>query len=142
MAYHHYPTLKPSNHTNHEPDGINFNFLYMIIFLGGISCICLYDKHYTQRRYDRREQNAIEDYEEPRNIDDEDDNEFPDIYNFYPNYLDRNNNNRIPNPVLAHPAPPAYENDNLNNPEPPSYDSIINTRAEAENNNSTTQSTV
>ena len=158
MAYHlYFTTPSPANHSenHHNTPEISYQFFSLIIFLGGISCICLYSKYTRQHRYERDGVPAIgqeyEDYEESN--DDENEDVFPDIHDYFPNYLDRDRvprgargRNRIPNPVLP-PPPPAYDNSASQNLEPPSYDSIVNPRAEAEcvsvnNNVNNSQSTV
>lgn len=153
MVYHrYYPTFKPSNHTDDNAHFISSNFFLIMILLGGISCICLYAKYYMYRKYERRQQNAINNYEEPRYID----NDNPDLdqninvvrglieeenNDIQPPNINNFNRNRRPNRILP-PPPPAYETGNLNTPEPPSYDSIVNLRTEAENSNASNQTAV
>ena len=131
MAYHHYPTYKPSNQTHDDPHGISYQFFSLIIFFSGITAIFIYFKYWSQRRTDINEEAAIADYEEPGNIDD-DDNQYPDIHDFFPNYLDRERQPVRRINAVVEAAPPMYERSILQNQEPPSYDSIVNPRAEAE----------
>ena len=118
MGHHHnyFTTIPPNNYT-HNNSKKNTNSVYIIIFfIFGIIFIWNYIK-YLQDKY-RPRQNII--YQN----DNEEEEDFPDINNFFPNFLDR----RVPQaPPL--PPPPAYETEesrNLQEIEPPSYDSIVN----------------
>ena len=124
MGHHHhyFTTPFPSNFTNNNQKN-NFYSIYLIIFfIIGLILVYNYIK-YLQSKYNNRLPNQIIYQEEDENED------FPDINDFLPNYLNRVRNI---NPAPLVQPPPAYENTNTNEnnrileePEPPSYDSIV-----------------
>ena len=114
MGHHHhyFTTPHPSNSTDIN-NSFSYHYISLIFFLFGVCLV------YSYIRYVRTTENYRRNLENHQ--DDED--EFPDINNFFPDYLVRNHRNV--NRELP-PPPPAYEERrNLQEIEPPSYESII-----------------
>ena len=137
MAHHHHYFTTPIPYNRTQDDSKTYTItIYSIIFI--IFCIMIIYNYikYVQANH-RREVNII--YQE----DNEEQDGFPDINNFFPAYLD---NNRRPPPPAMIPAPPPYHNEerrSLQEIDPPSYESIINSRDISSNERvSTNQSEV
>lgn len=128
--HHHFQNYNPSNNTNDEEHGLSYPFFSLIIFFTGVTCIFLYSKYCGQD--DINEPYNNNGYPEP--VNEEEDDEFPDINDYFPDFLYRNRERQgvlqDNNQNLA-PAPPEYQQGCLQNLEPPSYDSIVNPIAEA-----------
>ena len=119
MGHHHhyFSTPPPNNNTHNDTRNYPHTVYVIIFFVIGFLFIYNYLK-YKQAHY-RPNQNVI--------YQDDEDNEFPDINNLFPEYLERER--RIPQPIPLPPPPPAYDSEtshNLATIEPPSYDSIVN----------------
>lgn len=130
MPYHHhyFTTPLPYNRTN-DVDNTSDMTIYGIIFIVFAILIVYNYIKYVQSR-------------PPNNIIYQDANEehddFPDINDFFPAYLENNPRRTSPPEMIA--APPPYNNEetrSLQELEPPSYESILNSIDNSERNNNT-----
>tara|TARA_Y100000590_G_C15471210_1_gene920237 strand:+ start:261 stop:704 length:444 start_codon:yes stop_codon:yes gene_type:complete len=124
MTHHHhyFTTPSPYNITN-DDDNTSAMTIYGIIFIiFGFLIIYNYIKYVQSRN--RPPNNII--YQDV-NVNENEEEGFPDINDFFPAYLEQDRNNpRRQEPVIA--APPPYideEQRSLQEIEPPSYDSIL-----------------
>ena len=133
MAHHHhyFTTPSPYNRTIDDDNTSNMTIYGIIFIVFAILIVYNYIKYVQSRP--------------PNNIIYQDANEendgFPDINDFFPAYLENNadNSRRAPPPAMI-AAPPPYNNEetrSLQELEPPSYESILNSLDNSERNNNT-----
>ena len=124
MGHHHYYFTTPHSNTTDDNQHFPYHYVSLIFFLIGVFLV------YSYVRYLQSKENYRRGLRNANQGEDEEEDEFPDINNFFPDYLVRNPRNpRNMNRELP-PPPPAYEERrNLQELDPPSYESIVNSQS-------------